>query len=69
MEGANRVHGVDLWSAIVDVQVGRSQVLIRRGPQVTRKRLQGIVPNWARVWILAPKVTLTQRGNPTAGAA
>lgn len=69
MEGANWVHGVDFWSAVVDVQVGRCQILIRRGPKVTGKRLHGITPDRARVRILAPKVTLTQRGNPTAGAA
>lgn len=69
MERANRVHGIDFWSAVVDVQVRRSQILIRRGPEVTRKRLHGIIPDRARVWILAPKVTLAQRGNPTAGAA
>lgn len=69
MEGADRVHGVDLWSAIVDVQVGRGQVLVRRGPQVTGKRLQGIIPDRARFWILTSKVTLAQGGNTTAGAA
>ncbi len=69
VEGADRVHGVDLWAAVVDVQVGRGQVLVRGGPQVTGKRLQGIVPDGARVWILASEVALTQRGDPAAGAA
>lgn len=69
VEGADLVHGVDLWSAVVDVQVGRGQVLVRGRPQVTGKRLQGIVPDGARFWILASEVTLAQRGNPTAGAA
>lgn len=69
VEGADLVHRVDLWSAVVDVQVGRGQVLIGGGPQVTGKRLQGIVPDGARFWILASEVTLTQGGNPTAGAA
>lgn len=58
VEGAHLVHGVDLWPAVVDVQVGGGQVLVRGGPQVTGKRLQGIVPDGARFWILAPKVAL-----------
>ena len=69
VERADLVHGVDLRSAVVDVQVGRGQVLLGGGPQVTGKRLQGVVPDGARFWILASEVTLTQRGNPTAGAA
>lgn len=69
MKGADLVHGVDLWSTVVDVQIGRSQVFIRGGPQVTGKRLQGIIPDGARLWILAPEVTLAQRGNPAAGTA
>lgn len=69
VEGADRVHGVNLWSAVVDVQVGRGQVLVRGGPQMTGKRLQGVVPDGAGVWILASEVTLTQRGNTAAGAA
>lgn len=69
VEGADLVHGVDLGSTVVDVQVGRGQVLIRGGPQMTGKRLQGIIPDGTRFWVLASEVTLTQRGNPTAGAA
>lgn len=69
VEGADLVYGVHLWSAVVDVQVGRGQVLVRGGPQVTGKRFQGIVPDGAGVWILTSEVTLTQRGHPAAGAA
>lgn len=69
MEGADRVHGLHFGSAVVDVQVGRGEVLVRRGPQVAGKRLQGIVPDWARVWILTSVVALTQGGNTAAGAA
>ena len=69
MEGAHRVHRVDLWSAVVDVQVGGGQVLVRWGPQVAGKRLQGVVPDGARVWILTSVVTLTQGGHAAAGAA
>lgn len=63
------VHGVNFWSAIVDVQIRRGHVLLRRGPQVARKRLQGIIPDRARIWILASEVTLAQGRNTTAGAA
>lgn len=69
VERADRVHGVDLWSAIVDVQVGRGQVLVGGGPQVTGERLQGVAPDGPGVRILASEVTLAQRGNPAAGAA
>lgn len=69
MEGPNRVHGVDFRSAVVHVQIGRGQVLIRGGPQVTGKRLQGVVPDGTRIRILTSKVTLAQRGDSTAGAA
>lgn len=69
VERADLVHGVDLRSAVVDVQVGRCQVLLGRGPQVTGKRLQGVVPDGARLWILASEVALTQRGNAAAGTA
>lgn len=69
VEWADLVHGVDLWPAVVDVQIRRRQVLIRGGPHVTGKRLQGVVPDGPGFWILAPEVTLAQRGNPAAGAA
>lgn len=69
VERADLVHGVDLWPAVVDVQIRRRQVLVRGGPHVTGKWLQGVVPDGPRFGILAPKVTLAQRGNPTAGAA
>lgn len=69
VEGADLVYGVHLWSAVVDVEVGRGQVLVRGGPQVTGKRFQGVVPDGARFRILASEVTLTQRGHPAAGAA
>lgn len=67
VEGADRVHGVEFRSAVVDVQVGGGQVLVRRGPQVAGKRFQGIVPDRASVWVLASEITLTQRGHTTAG--
>ncbi len=69
VEGADLVHGLHLWAAVVDVQVGRGQVLVRGRPQVTGKRLQSVIPDGAGVWILASEVTLTQRGNSAAGAA
>lgn len=69
VERADLVHAVELWPAIVDVQIRRRQVLVRGGPHVTGKWLQGVVPNGPRFWILAPEVTLTQRGHPAAGAA
>lgn len=69
VERANRVHGVDFSSAVVDVHVGRRHVLVRWGPQVTWKRLQGIVPDGSRIRILTPEVTLTQGGDTAAGAA
>lgn len=53
----------------MEVQIGRGQILVRRGPQVTGKWLQGIIPDGARVRILASKVALTQGGNTTAGTA
>lgn len=69
VERTDLVHAVELWPAIVDVQIRRRQVLVRGGPHVTGKWLQGVVPNGPRFWILAPEVTLTQRGHPAAGAA
>lgn len=69
MEGPNWVHGVDFRSTIVHVQVRRGQVLIRGGPQVIGKRLQGIIPDGTRIRILTSKVTLAQRGDTTAGTA
>lgn len=36
---------------------------------MTGKRLQGVVPDGARFWILASEVALTQRGNAAAGTA
>lgn len=69
VERADLVHGVDLRPAVVDVQVRRGQVLVGGGPHVTGKRLQGVVPDGPRFWVLAPEVTLAQRGNPAAGAA
>lgn len=69
VERADLVHGVDLWSPVVDVQIRRRQVLVGGGPHVTGKWLQGVVPDGPGVWILAPEVALAQRGNPAAGAA
>lgn len=69
VERADLVHGVDLWPAVVDVQIRRRHVVVRGGPHVTGKWLQGVVPNGPRFWILAPEVALTQRGHPAAGAA
>lgn len=69
VERTDLVHAVELWAAIVDVQIRRRQVLVRGGPHVTGKWLQGVVPNGPRFWILAPEVALTQRGHPAAGAA
>lgn len=69
MEGPNRVHGVNFWSAVVHVQVGGGQVLVRGGPQVTGKRLQGVIPDGTGIRILTSKVTLTKRRNTAASAA
>lgn len=69
VERADLVHGVDLWPPVVDVQVRRRQVLVRGGPHMTGEGLQGIVPDGPGFWILAPEVTLAQRGHPAAGAA
>lgn len=33
------------------------------------ERLQGVVPDGARFWVLAPEVALAQRGDAAAGAA
>lgn len=68
VERADLVHGVDL-PPVVDVQIRRRQVLVRGGPHVTGEWLQGIVPDGPGFWILAPEVTLAQRGHPAAGAA
>lgn len=69
VERADLVHRVDLWPAVVDVQVRRGQVVVGGGPHVTGKRLQGVIPDGPGFWVLAPEVALAQRGNSAAGAA
>ena len=69
VERADLVHRVHLGPAVVDVQIRRRQVLVGGGPHVTGEGLQGVVPDGPGLWILAPEVTLAQRGNPAAGAA
>lgn len=58
MERPDRVHGVDFRTTVVNVQVGGGQVLLGGRPQVTGKRLQGIIPNRTRIGILTSKVAL-----------
>lgn len=69
VEGADLVHRVDVGTAVVDVQVGGGQVLVRGRPQVAGEGLQGIVPDGAGLRILAAKVALAEGGDAAAGAA
>lgn len=69
MERADLVHGVDVRTAVVDVQVGGGQVLVRGRPQVAGEGLQSVVPDRARLRVLAAKVALAKGGDAAAGAA